>query len=550
MPPSSLLQATGKLKKKPSILKKDKVKAAAFGCSKIVRDLKAMALASLKGSSEPPLPPPADPPPETGVAACESAHSLFGLRVRICSDRHGRVSCGVEGVVVRVRNDRVHLKTDTHALHDVPVSVVYKCSLLQPPCRLKNLRQVSAIHRGAWLVECGWNEHFAGEDTFKSCAEHLAGEAPVMIGHHHLRLYWRLLQWALPLETAPRKVVYLDPELLWSWHGGVTESEDPEDLKKQFAVILRQCSEFAGALVLIPIWKSEHWTLLVLDHLERTCRYYDSLLGQMEATHLVADFLLAELKKTGRPDLQWLPEVCPDRRNGSRQDRLQCGFFVGWWLEEECRYMLGEGWCSRGWPDALQVRGATGRFMANLLPAAEKMQHDLELIEGLEAEAAKAHDQAAAEAKAGGVLGDAAKTLQEKALADLAACEQGAPVEIHLEDPGALEPWAEEMMALLLPAHRADVLRVKATGLGVCGSCRWRSGCRSCSWPKTVRYWRNKEVRGKFLEAYMPAAKASAKAAALPAAAKPKPKAKGKAKAKAAGKMLGGGPSSVIQSKT
>ena len=96
---------------------------------------------------------------------------------------------------------------------------------------------------------------------------------------------------------------------------------------------------------------------------------------------------------------------------------------------------------------------------------------------------------------------------------------------LAVED-GGLEAWAENVMHLLFPAHRADVERVKAKGTSVCSSCSWSSGCHRCYWPKTCRYWRNKEAEGAFMEGYTGGAKARAKAT-------------GKMKAKS---MVGGGP--------
>jgi hypothetical protein len=61
---------------------------------------------------------------------------------------------------------------------------------LQAPRQFVKLRCISAELREQWLVEDGWHEHAAGEDTFSGCAEYLAGVAPLMIGHEHLQMYW------------------------------------------------------------------------------------------------------------------------------------------------------------------------------------------------------------------------------------------------------------------------------------------------------------------------------------------------------------------------
>jgi hypothetical protein len=252
-----------------------------------------------------------------------------------------------------------------------------------------------------------------------------------MIGHQHMTLYWTYVQWALKLASAPRPMKLVDPELLVSWYAGTTESEEPAELVQQWRCILDMCIQDATAVVLFPVWKSEHWTLLVVDQGERRCRYYDSLQAESEGSYLVADYVVTSLAKAGHASLEWLPAVCPHRVNSCKQGSLECGFFVCWWLEEECRAMMGEGWCSRGWPQPMEVRRCMERFLHNLQATAERMARDRDFLEKVEEEAVKAHDEAAAAAKAAGAVGDLAKSLQEKAIADLLQGEHVVPVVVE-----------------------------------------------------------------------------------------------------------------------
>ena len=88
----------------------------------------------------------------------------------------------------------------------------------------------------------------------------------------------------------------------------------------------------------------------------------------------------------------------------------------------------------------------------------------------------------------------------------------GVDLELPAEAELSLEAWAEGMQGLLtVESHRATVELVKKNGAGICSSCRWSSGCHRCDWVKAVRYYRNIEVRGRFLEGYGPAAKAKAR---------------------------------------
>ena len=91
--------------------------------------------------------PPAEGPLQPGEA------------VRVCSDSVGRLSCGVEGMVCRVRNGKVQLRTAVLAVHEVPEAAVRRCSDLKPPARMRPLREITGLQREGWLVRAGWNEH-------------------------------------------------------------------------------------------------------------------------------------------------------------------------------------------------------------------------------------------------------------------------------------------------------------------------------------------------------------------------------------------------------
>ena len=155
---------------------------------------------------------------------------------------------------------------------------------------------------------------------------------------------------------------------------------------------------------------------------------------------------------------------------------------------------------------------------------------------------ADAAREAAFNAKAAGdaaALGAIFKTLEQQATEAMFKSEVGVAIEFDVEAEGGLEHWAAQILEnhLLFEDHEADVKRVQAKGTTICSSCRFSGGCFKCWWPKTARYWRNKETRGKLMEGYAPAAKAAAKAKAAgkPAAAKAKP-------AAAKPKMAAGGP--------
>jgi len=530
-------------KSKPSLKNKNMLKAKIFG-SKLLKHVQKQLKKSKEASHvvpPPPLPPPAvedsGEAPAAADASTEVTGIAVGMKVRICSDHYGRMSCGVEGEVKRfASNGTVQIVTEKLAVHPVGLEALSLCSSLKPPSVALSFRNITAELREAWLVKCGWDD--LTSDPFEDVAKPLKSKAPVMLEYHHVRLFGCYVLWSLRMETAHRHVKIVDPELLQVWYTSLrhaVEPTDAEDVKRRWQAIVKDCT-VEGSLVLLPLWHSEHWVLVVVDHGEKAVRYYDSLKVESDSCHLVADFILNELAKTKLTALEWLPGDCPHRCNGVKQGLMECGFFVCRWMEEECRHLLGEGWFSRGWLRPEQTRQLLENLFQNMLTTAKIFQERLANVALGEENVEKEHDAAAAAAKAAGEIGEITLSLKEKANADLTKGDTGVPIVFDVEEEGGLEHWAEQVLdaGLLMDAHREAVLKVKATGAGVCASCRWTSGCHRCHWAKAVRYWRNKEMRGKHLEGYGAAAKA--KADKGPGGAKAAGKGKAKAKAAAGGK--------------
>ena len=57
--------------------------------------------------------------------------------------------------------------------------------------------------------------------------------------------------------------------------------------------------------------------------------------------------------------------------------------------------------------------------------------------------------------------------------------------------------WAESQMDQLSEEQKVQCNLVKIRGQGVCGRCRWVSGCSLCCFPKAVHYWLNKAKNQK-----------------------------------------------------
>ena len=221
-----------------------------------------------------------------------------------------------------------------------------------------------------------------------------------------------------------------------------------------------------------------------------------------------------------------------------KQEALQCGLFVMAYLEEDIRVALGEGEKASGWPRAAEVQSRLSALLVKLQPEYKKLagfQADHESVEAAILSMIEGPDCGM------GFKADLEEQLKLMEEASKAKVEEGEAVVVE-EKPlegKDLQKWAEEVLQELTPGHQERCLKVKATGLGVCATCHWLTGCALCDFGKAVRYWRDKEAKGLYKEGYKVSSKAKAKAKG-----KPKGKSKAKAKAKAPsgpGKVSGGG---------
>ena len=205
-------------------------------------------------------------------------------------------------------------------------------------------------------------------------------------------------------------------------------------------------------------------------------------------------------------------------------------------LEDEMRAAAGEGRFGSGYPDVQRVRVKMHTLFKGLKVANSDLVQGRQEQEKAEQEAEDRFNEAAAnEAKKSG---KELQTLEELAAKRLHEGEHGLPIEFDvLGAEGGLEHWAHNMMesGMLFESHLKECQRVKFLNRNACSNCNYHAGCYRCYWPKTVRYWRNKEMRAKLMEGYTPAAKAAAKGKAkaaglpVPAAGGPAEKPKGKA---------------------
>ena len=79
--------------------------------------------------------------------------------------------------------------------------------------------------------------------------------------------------------------------------------------------------------------------------------------------------------------MQDLKDWSPVRQNRQRQGKLQCGFFVMHWMEEEVRACSGEGFCSRGRCEIRAMKASVLKLLSLVLPVEQKLQKTLEALE-------------------------------------------------------------------------------------------------------------------------------------------------------------------------
>ncbi len=171
----------------------------------------------------------------------------------------------------------------------------------------------------------------------------------------------------------PSEMKFLDPAIIQLLRKVSTELEDvPDDaaklaLRGKLEKVLKFHFEQAK-LLFVPVNAGGHWTLLVLEKKgdEFEARYYDTLQEQSLVCHteacrtagllLDADFLVL------------------DKRNCQGQNKWSCGFTTCWYIEEEARQIIGEGWASRGWKSDVDVRAQLHKLLVALSAEHEKME--------------------------------------------------------------------------------------------------------------------------------------------------------------------------------
>ena len=266
-----------------------------------------------------------------GAAAdAVDAGVVVGCKARVCSDKERNI-CGLQGRVAHITPAGVASLEElkSHDVFTVPVGdlkpmahLKAALSLLPHTLTLKVKMEI--------VMECVWDEGRAGEDELEPRTMELAGNHPVMLVTDHVQTWWSYLKHAFA-KKLKKRVFCADPQHLWSyWQAHLHGNKTAEAMGR---AITRQCRD--ADLVLLPCWERQpdHWTLLAVDVQAEEMRYYDSLQLEHPLCRCLATGVKYMLQYDKKGKCQWMPEDIPERHNHCRQEGIDCGFYVAWWLE-------------------------------------------------------------------------------------------------------------------------------------------------------------------------------------------------------------------------
>ena len=342
--------------------------------------------------------------------------------------------------------------------------------------KLKGFNEVSRVMLQSWLWDCGLKlePEDPGDDV------KVSSQGGDWLLDQHLNVGWELLKFGAGLQESA--VQYVPPDLLQAWMRLETEGAHP-DADEEFLLRLAAVQENRrkvivqkldkAAVVLMPVYCSQHWTLVVVQKVgdEVLVEYRDSLQTASEESWQAAAKALKVLKG-------WeLPRRC----NTAVQPpgSALCGAFVLFWMEQVCRKLcLNEPACSMGWPNAALWSARTWTVSKML-----KKEQDKQIAE---AKALQLKNEAIRQKQ---------KAVDEKNLKKQEQLEKiKGKVEASAKESWLKVPAGKPCLENLSKEGQLDVADKANTGQGSCSRCRWGDvGCLSCSGAKALEYWLKKE---------------------------------------------------------
>ena len=217
-----------------------------------------------------------------------------------------------------------------------------------------------------FLIQCG----IVGEDVDEIPSwDYVETEVAAALDHQTIHLGWLLMSYFMNQKSLSEldQVCFVPPPLVHAVAASdaIKVGLDVSGCETALKAMLKKDAK----MFLFPISAGFHWTLLVLDKVSQTLRYYDSGLGSDEdkeigtekeilaisdATLAVAEKLLGELLRLECIDQQLLSDAPPLRRHNEkiRQPRKSnmCGHFLLAFAEEVALECIGYGPSAAGWP--------------------------------------------------------------------------------------------------------------------------------------------------------------------------------------------------------
>ncbi len=230
--------------------------------------------------------------------------------------------------------------------------------------------------------------------------------------------------------------------------------------------------------MLLPVFASEHWTLLVCqkESLEQTSgftwRLYDSLSVPMKAQQ-EAQILLGSLLDSAF--------TLPDRANSAVQPEGSnlCGWYCLSYAEQEARLMRKE-WLRMHASEMAPI------WKERLLKLSTHLKKELGLREKELAQAAAKAQTALKEAEKRAEANKKALEAMKDLSSAAAKTAQQALKKNTLRH--TWEDLSKEALAKIAALEHSPK---------ICARCRWQSSCLSCDPYKALRYYVNSEARDK-----------------------------------------------------
>ena len=469
------------------------------GALRKARAVRAKSLTSLEGeepasaipSEPPPLPPPPSPPPLVEPLAEELVEKgfLWNRKLRVCDESEGPTKYGLEGECVshNVITGAVQLGAlVSGGKATMVLSHAEKCCVVDPKwaknygwkqCTLSRALKQEILESVGLLSRDDHGDVLPPDELIPVTT----GQLKAGLLDQHLSLGLELLQqwhWTKIAQFKGGNVRCLSPSFLDRLYS-VWDAEEEEQVKMRSACLdyLQKIKQGEKALVLCAVFCSDHYVLLSLEldsGVVEAVRYFDTLTVPSEACRDRCQWILSIFADG---------EQLPERSNTVFQAKktLSCGQWVLSYAEIEAARHVGFGPAACGHPGLLKLNWESRLQVLSSQLVIELQKTALDEIARKKADAKRAELAALK-------LDQLAKQADEKkALGQMLSIEEEIAVQfINQGKQLSLDDLPHEVKLRLSKIAEKEV--------GICGSCRYSSGCLRCNVWKAQRYYLRKEA--------------------------------------------------------